>query len=77
MSKKYFYDYPENRAISAKLKHGDRETLARVTGFSMWYIQKWCAGIRKSELIKHAAELLIESYQLSEQRIKQTIEANS
>lgn len=57
---KYFYDYPENRAVAARLSIAERKKLAEMTGFSYPYIKAWLQGIRKSEKIRLAALKMLD-----------------
>lgn len=60
MLKKYFYDYPENRAINLKLTHGDRIKISHSTGYTSSYVNSVLQGRRKNNRIIESAIKLIE-----------------
>jgi hypothetical protein len=58
---KYIYDYPEQREIAEDLSSGDRQNLARISGFTIAYISDWCIGRRKNKIIDRIARFLAEA----------------
>lgn len=57
----YVYDYPENREFAKGLMPGDREQIARITGYSYNYIATIFLGSRRMpEEVKELARKIIE-----------------
>ncbi|MCK9422979.1 MAG: hypothetical protein M0Q38_10300 [Bacteroidales bacterium] len=60
-SRRYNYDYPENRKIGTKLISGDLKFIAGKTGYTSTYISQILRkGIRNNERVKTIALKLIE-----------------
>lgn len=56
--KKYIYDYPEQREIAKDLCMADRLFIAKQTGYAKIYIDSWCLGKRRNNLISCMAKIL-------------------
>jgi len=68
---KYEYDYPENRAIAARLTMFEKKEIAKRTGYSLSYVIMWSRGMRRSAVIEKAAELMTEVMDFREKKAEE------
>ena len=59
--KKYEYDYPANRELGFRVRTGERDLIAELTGFSTSYVKMVLQGNRHNDTVIKIAKEIVET----------------